>query len=1579
MFHRIIARTVQPLRMLSGLAKTQKKTSLTALSKFGKQTKVASEKVLNVSTVLILALYGLGGAAPSLIPQAAVAAAPPGLYVSLHGTGDCSTLADACGSINQAISLADPTGGTVIHVSAGTYTEDVTINRPVTLVGAGMDQSIIQGQVTGSANTVTVSSNNVTVEGFTITRAGNDVADWNTNTKTNGVSFNGVSNSTLEDSKVTGNRNGVYFNNAQNITVANNIVTDNRTGFNLVNNIDGAQITGNIISDNWTLGLLYYGLGGGTTNFSTLSVTGNTFDQNWWTEVEVRDTGTGTGTLDVTNNTFSDSPVTYTTSSDPSLNEPGYSTQIPVEFRGAATQPVTPLPTLRTYDNGSVILKHTPKTLRVGATEPYTTIQSAIDDASNGDTIAVDQGTYNESVNVNKSLTIEGAQSGVAGADSNGIQRSGSESTVTGQLNITVSNVSVNGFSFTNGGPQVNITSPSTLSGVTVEDNIFSGYGSVGLPTSNAGNLSIMGNFFTNPLSSTESIQVKADSDAGGCDGTNVSNNVFVGASNNGGADINFSCTGSDSSNVTVSGNTDMNNTGGTSFTALSGITDGIHVTDNHVTGSSGSAIFFWGGVTGSADVSNNIITGGASKAINVEDEGSTYGGVNTGTFTIDNNDLSGNDRSIYLGSGAFDNASTVTAHGNNLSGDTTAGFENDSTATTALAADGTSNWWGAANGPYDNVPGDGSTAGTNAGSGTIAIGAVKYSPWCTVAGCSIDSTTVPAQPTSLSAKFQYDSSDVANNSYLSVASKSGGNNLELLWDAPSGWVTGYHVLATYPDGSTHTFYQGANTNAWLATYDGFGQNGQGQYTYQVVAVNPNGDSTASDPFTLYYDNTKPTVAFTAPTPANNAYVNSDFSVGYTAHDNVALKSVNVSLYDTDPSHSNHWVATCYSNSSETGTDDSGTCAVHLPVSLPDGTYYIQVGAQDQAGNWSVNATRTINVDRTAPGIPTAAFTADNTGKVVDNGGATNSKNFTFNLSNPGLDGVVHYQLKYWNDISGSPYDGEANAWSPTDLSSYSSSLGVYNDQFTQGDGTHYFAFSACDAAGNCSAYSAPFTITYDTTRPNVSFVSPTDFSGLLSPGPNVTVDASDPGSGLSTLVIHVYNSSNTLLGTCGTATAAELSAGSMSCDLSGLSNGVYYIKVGAFDNAGNNTTISSGNFTIDNNVLAAPVLTSPGDGAVVNGAILTNSWGSVANGDKYEYESFNSSNTSATPRYDATYPGISKTATNVADGTVFYWRVRAIDQYGQTGPWSNGGSLWEVTVDNVAPVVAITAPSGGANLRGTVTVSGTVTDANPDHYYLVVKDSHGNVVAGPGTVYTANVADYRWDTTGVADGTYTIDLEARDAASNKGSNSTQTIQVTVDNTAPTTPTASPGAGTYTSTQLVSLTSSDSGSGVADIYYTTDGTTPNNTGNGTRYTGAISVSGSETIEAIAYDNAGNASTVFSGTYTITPPVVTTIVGGGGLGAAFVATTSAGGGTTTGGGTAGTTGTGGTSGTQGQVLGASTGPSSSTGNHNNSNGNAGNPQNQNSFLSNFEQFGWWLLLLILIILGGGWGYRRYTQP
>ena len=77
------------------------------------------------------------------------------------------------------------------------------------------------------------------------------------------------------------------------------------------------------------------------------------------------------------------------------------------------------------------------------------------------------------------------------------------------------------------------------------------------------------------------------------------------------------------------------------------------------------------------------------------------------------------------------------------------------------------------------------------------------------------------------------------------------------------------------------------------------------------------------------------------------------------------------------------------------------------------------------------------------------------------------------------------------------------------------------------------------------------------------------------------------------------------------------------------------------------------------------------------------------------------------------------------------------------------------------------------------------------------------------------------------------------------------------------TPTFSPAAGVYTSAQNVTISTTTED---ATIYYTEDGSTP--TASSTPYTGAIAVSATTTIKAIAVKEGNNNSLVASATYLI---------------------------------------------------------------------------------------------------------------
>ncbi|MHA1333652.1 MAG: right-handed parallel beta-helix repeat-containing protein, partial [Candidatus Odinarchaeia archaeon] len=97
-------------------------------------------------------------------------------------------------TIQQAIDAA--ASGNVIYVRAGTYEEDLTITKSLTIIGENMQTTIIKG--TGTSSTITVTADSVTITGFTITGA--------TSAPNSGVYLNGASDCSITGNNITSNK-----------------------------------------------------------------------------------------------------------------------------------------------------------------------------------------------------------------------------------------------------------------------------------------------------------------------------------------------------------------------------------------------------------------------------------------------------------------------------------------------------------------------------------------------------------------------------------------------------------------------------------------------------------------------------------------------------------------------------------------------------------------------------------------------------------------------------------------------------------------------------------------------------------------------------------------------------------------------------------------------------------------------------------------------------------------------------------------------------------------------------------------------------------------------------------------------------------------------------------------------------------------------------------------------------------------------------------------------------------------------------------------------------------------------------
>ena len=170
--------------------------------------------------------------------------------------------------------------------------------------------------------------------------------------------------------------------------------------------------------------------------------------------------------------------------------------------------------------------------------------------------------------------------------------------------------------------------------------------------------------------------------------------------------------------------------------------------------------------------------------------------------------------------------------------------------------------------------------------------------------------------------------------------------------------------------------------------------------------------------------------------------------------------------------------------------------------------------------------------------------------------------------------------------------------------------------------------------------------------------------------------------------------------------------------------------------------------------------------------------------------------------------------------------------------------------IETSTPVVAATpafSPSGGTYTGAqTVTISDATAGATI-HY-----TTNGTTPTISSAVYSGPIAVSATET-----------LEAIATVSGESTSATGSAAFTISSQTAATPTFSTAAGTYASAQTVAITDATSS---ATIHYTTNGTTPNTSS--AVYSGPITVSASETLEAIASATGYTTSAVATAAYTI---------------------------------------------------------------------------------------------------------------
>ncbi len=326
------------------------------------------------------------------------------------------------------------------------------------------------------------------------------------------------------------------------------------------------------------------------------------------------------------------------------------------------------------------------------------TIQAAINKASAGDTVNVAAGTYNEQVQINKTLSLKGARAGVDARTRSPVGESIIDNSC-GPVQIMANNVVLDGFTVQGS----TLSDPCFLAGIWTNPG-FSG---------TQGGHQILNNIVQNNISGIELDSTCANPSL-------VQFNLIQNNNNSGPGSGNGIQTSFVLCNATIDSNK-FNGHVNASVLVNAGIGGGnnLTVSNNELVGGSSERIVF-GGVTSSAITGNTSI---GSTAVNGPIR--LFGG--NSNITINSNVLRNGVRGIKVDDPlSLGPNANISAHTNCIVGNTVAGLE-----ATAGGHSGTldaeNNWWGSASGP--------TIASNPGGTGDQIVdpdGVVDYTPFLT-------------------------------------------------------------------------------------------------------------------------------------------------------------------------------------------------------------------------------------------------------------------------------------------------------------------------------------------------------------------------------------------------------------------------------------------------------------------------------------------------------------------------------------------------------------------------------------------------------------------------------------------------------------------------------------------------------------------------------------------------------------------------------------------------------------------------------------------------------------------------------
>ena len=582
----------------------------------------------------------------------------------------------------------------------------------------------------------------------------------------------------------------------------------------------------------------------------------------------------------------------------------------------------------------------------------------------------------------------------------------------------------------------------------------------------------------------------------------------------------------------------------------------------------------------------------------------------------------------------------------------------------------------------------------------------------------------------------------------LSAVSSSKG--IILTWSAAVESDVSHYNIYRVEDGEENLSLLGKVSGRETVSYRDIDVQPNETYRYAIKAVDKFGqEGEVSDYVEVVMEEDVTPPQILTMSPANKATIGKSVKVTVRAEDNMAVSSITLEYYDQ---LKEEWV--------EIDTVNTSGVANFLWEDIPvSGEIKVRAVAKDSSGN-------------TSDGAPVRTYYVKDSGPEKVTG--LNATCYTTSI------------ILRWNDVSDDYFSYFAVEKKDSSDGSYerygtvSDKLGMVVSDLDP-ETTYYFRVAAYDIYGNRGEYSDPVeaVTTKDTEAPAIKSLSPK--AGYYKEKIALRGSAVD-NVGVSAFVFQISEDREnwTDIKSIEIDPALKTANVSYDFDISGYSDGAYYIRGIAYDKAGN---VSAGKFFVEYRIDTTPPMSPSGVKGESTEGEITILW------DRSDDKTIKYYNVYRSEEKEGTYTlikgelaSLGYVDRNVEMDKTYYYKISAIDVTGNESEKSDAveGSL---KADVIQPEIISISPENNADLPKNPTIRVLAAD-NYKLAKVTLEYNTGDdwvLIGSKNLDVYSQVVSFDWDTSRLSDGTYDLRVKAMDKSGNESDYYEVTYNLHVD------------------------------------------------------------------------------------------------------------------------------------------------------------------------------------------------------